>query len=242
MKKVSVLLSALLISSVSFAQFVNGSVEHSIPNLKTKSWKGFRVSYDVTNAETDLGDGESEELKFKGFSVGYVHSFNIVKNLPLFIETGLSFNYSKWSESYDDLYFVNGIGDYEEKEVEWGYTTMGLTVPINVAYKFTFDDFYVIPYTGFYARVNLTAKEFDEDVEDDGSITKDKLNLFDKDELAEWDYDENNAWNRINGGWQIGASIGYKIINVGVNYALDFNEITEGTKFGTISARLGVNF
>lgn len=242
MKKVSVLLSALLISSVSFAQFVNGSVEHSIPNLKTKSWKGFRVSYDVTNAEIDLGDGENEELGFKGFSVGYVHSFNIVKNLPLFIETGLSFNYSKWSESYDQHYYVNGIGDYEAKEVEWGYTTMGLTVPINVAYKFTFDDFYVIPYTGFYARVNLTAKEFDEDVEDDGSITKDKLNLFDKDELAEWDYDENNAWNRINGGWQIGASIGYKIINVGVNYALDFNEITEGMKFGTISARLGVNF
>lgn len=66
---------------------------------------------------------------------------------------------------------------------------------------------------------------------------EEEVNCFDEDEIG-----REYVWNRAQVGWQIGASLDYKRINIGIGYALDFNEITEKTKCGIFSANIGVNF
>ena len=43
-------------------------------------------------------------------------------------------------------------------------------------------------------------------------------------------------------GWQIGATLDISKFNVGIGYALDFNEITEKTKTSKFMVKLGYNF
>ena len=78
----------------------------------------------------------------------------------------------------------------------------------------------------FSQYVDASDYEWDED-----------YNNFDKDDVG-----EDGTWNRVQFGWQIGATLDINKFNVGIGYALDFNEIAEKTKCGIFSARLGFNF
>lgn len=60
-------------------------------------------------------------------------------------------------------------------------------------------------------------------------------NLFDKDET-------DPTWNRVQVGWQIGTTLDINKFNVGISYALDFNEIAEELKTSKFSVRVGYNF
>ena len=96
------------------------------------------------------------------------------------------------------------------------------------------------PYTGLYLRVNLLGKvkETDE-FSYDGETEKEEYDysLFDKDEMG-----EDGKWKRCQIGWQIGATLDINKFNVGIGYALDFNEIAEKTKTSKFAVRVGYNF
>lgn len=64
-----------------------------------------------------------------------------------------------------------------------------------------------------------------------------EYNNFDEDEVG-----EAGKWNRVQGGWQIGATLDISKFNVGIGYAIDFNEIAEKARRGIFSARIGFNF
>ena len=134
-------------------------------------------------------------------------------------------------------------------ENKWSTTTLGLTIPLNVVYKININDKLALkPYTGFYLRVNLMSKsndkmevsipsEFSQYVDASDYEWDEDYNNFDKDDVG-----EDGTWNRVQFGWQIGATLDINKFNVGIGYALDFNEIAEKTKCGIFSARLGFNF
>lgn len=218
MKKFKFLLTAMLLtcSSMSFAQFMNGGSSSSSSDVP--AWKGLRFSYDRTfmNFAEDVDDNN-----MNGFSVGYVHSFNIAKSLPIFLETGAGINFARYSDSFEEL--------------EESVNTLGLTIPVNFVYGIGINDKLTIkPYTGLYLRANLMGKvkyEIDGESED--------FNLFDKDDMKELDSD---TWNRVQVGWQIGTTLDINKFNVGISYALDFNEIAEETKTSKFSVNLGYNF
>ena len=176
------------------------------------AWKGLRLSYDIPFMS---GDGKSESGN--GFSVDYAHSFNIAKSLPIFLETGAGINYAKWSESEDGA--------------DYSTTLLGLTIPVNFVYGISINDKLAIkPYTGLYLRANLMGKD---KYEEDGESMD--WNLFDKDET-------DPTWNRVQVGWQIGTTLDINKFNVGISYALDFNEIAEELKTSKFSVRVGYNF
>lgn len=219
MKKFKFLLTAMLLScsSMSFAQFMNGGSSSS-SSSDVPAWKGLRVSYDRTFMSYDY-EG-AEDLNMNGFSIGYVHSFNIAKSLPIFLETGAGINFAKWSESEDGA--------------DYSTTLLGLTIPVNFVYGISINDKLAIkPYTGLYLRANLMGKD---KYEEDGESSED--NLFDKDDMGGEDY----TWNRVQVGWQIGTTLDINKFNVGISYALDFNEIAEKTKTSNFSVRVGYNF
>ena len=78
--------------------------------------------------------------------------------MPLFIQTGIGINFSRHSdsESESDEYYGYTVG-YESKN---SITQLGLNIPINLVYGVKINEQLAIkPYTGFYLRVNLMAKE-----------------------------------------------------------------------------------
>lgn len=89
MKKFKCLLTAMLLgcSTMSFAQFMNGSGSSASSSSDVEAWKGLRFSYDRVFINQDFDD--PDDLDMNGFSVDYEHAFKVAKKLPLFIQTGI---------------------------------------------------------------------------------------------------------------------------------------------------------
>lgn len=231
MKKFKFLLTAMLLtcSSMSFAQFMNGGSSSSSSDVP--AWKGLRFSYDRTFVSYDYEDAENTDMN--GFSIGYVHSFNIAKSLPIFLETGAGINFARYSDSESTEYYDEETGDYKDGEIKASTTLLGLTIPVNFVYGIGINDKLTIkPFTGLYLRANLMGKDKYEVPGEDTETT----NLFDKDDMGDY------TWNRVQVGWQIGTTLDINKFNVGISYALDFNEIAEKTKTSNFSVRVGYNF
>ncbi len=203
-----------------------------------KAWNGLRLSYDHTFMATD-GSILNGMDGMDGVSLGYVHAFKLSQKAPVFFEVGLGFN------------FAQGVGKYEEKEDEYKslnketLTTFGMSIPLNLVYGFRMNDNVVLkPYTGLYLKFNFMAKRnsyfeesYDGKVYDDSKVDKD-YNLFDKEDVE----DNYTRANICQVGWQAGFTLDVKKFNVGLGYALDFNEIAGGVECGTLAVRLGYNF
>ncbi len=214
MKKMKLIVMAMLLACTtsSFAQ-------------DTTPWKGVRVSYDYTMASIDY-EG-ADDKNFNGATVSYVHAFNIVKNMPLFVETGAGLSFASYSDSEE------GEG-YKE---EWSTNLFSAKIPVNLVYKFNINDQFTLrPYTGFYLRANISGKEKTE-WSGEGDSGDESSNLFDEDDMG-----KDGTWNRFQFGWQIGTTLDYKQYNIGINYGLDFNEIAEKTKTSSLSVVFGYNF
>lgn len=245
MKKFKFLLTAMLLtcSSMSFAQFMNGGSSSSSSDVP--AWKGLRFSYDRTFMSYDYEGAEDTDMN--GFSVGYVHSFNIAKSLPIFLETGAGINFARYSDSESDSESFNGYTISAEHK--WSTTTLGLTIPVNFVYGININEKLAIkPYTGLYLRANLMSKsndkmevnipsELEQYVDESDYEWDETYNNFDKDEVG-----DDGVWNRVQVGWQIGTTLDINKFNVGISYALDFNEIAEKTKTSNFSVRVGYNF
>lgn len=244
MKKFKYLLTAMLLgcSTMSFAQFMNGGGSSSSSDVE--AWKGLRVSYDRTFVNQDWEN--PEDMDMNGFTVGYEHAFKIAKKLPIFFQTGLDFSFARHSEEDSDS---EDFGGYEYSwEDKTKTTVMGLTIPLNFVYGVKINDALAIkPYTGFYFRVNVSAKEKYEFSDSEGNDNEETISWFDKKDVADYyEIDEKDAedatWNRCQFGWQIGATLDINQFNVGIGYALDFNEISEKVKTSKFAVRLGYNF
>lgn len=205
-------------ATVSFAQFVNGTESGKQEAPQAKAWKGMRLSYDRTFSRFDYKD--ADDCIYDGFTLGYVHAFSLTKKLPLFIETGGGVTFARYGETDDN-------------NTKYNTSVVGLTIPANVVYEYAINSKLSLkPYTGFYVRINVLSRN--ERQEDSGGHKS--WNNYKKDDVGEY------TWNRVQGGWQIGATLDVRKFNIGIGYALDFNEISEKTKWGIFSARLGFNF
>jgi hypothetical protein len=249
MKKLTSLVAMLMMVSTSaFAQFANAGASSTSSAANTDAWQGVTASYNMLKLSYD-GDGV-EDLDLNGFSIGYVKAFSISKSLPLFVETGLNFTYATGEEKYSDYdeWYDNYYGVYITNtcEQKYEYTYYGVTIPVNLAYKYAInDELQVIPFTGVYFRGNISAKadythkDYGYSPEAGGNYVDDEdsysLDLFDDDDVEK-------TWNRFNFGWQIGAKVAYQNFTAGISYGLDLNEIGEKTKMNNLSISVGYNF
>ena len=240
MKKIKYLLAVMLLgcSTMSFAQFMNsgsGRSSSSSSSSDVEAWKGLRISYDrmFMNYDDDTY-GDDFWKDYNGFSVSYVQSFKIAPKLPIFFETGLGVNFGRFK-----------FTDWQDiDDVDYSSTFLGLTIPLNFVYGAKINDkVSVKPYTGFFLRVNVLGKgklsSSDDDIQDlleDWEMTS--VNYFDEDDMGDDDY----TWKRCQFGWQIGTTFDINNFNIGINYALDFNNLAEDLKTSKFSINLGFNF
>jgi hypothetical protein len=215
MKALKSLVAIMVFASSSVFAQTSDVVDTTSPY---KGWQGITVSYN--QGTLSLYEGE---IDLNGVSLGYQKTFPVSKKLPFYVETGVSINYANGSES---LFILDTDGASYGTDLE--YTTWGVTVPVNLTYKFSFNEkAHLAPYLGVYFRGNVLG-----DVE----LFDESFNLFDQDEVGDL------KWDRINYGLQIGAKFMYKKFNFGVNIASDLNEVSEDTKIKNLSISVGLTF
>ena len=232
--KLFVLAAFLGLATSASAQFVNSGSSNSsasstsssfdFTSVKTNGWSRIYVSYLPSKMKLDYDD--ADDMKFKGFQVGWLKGFGLTQRLPLYMEAGAAIQYRSYKDEESDSYY-----DFSQK-----CNLLSLNIPVNLLYRFNIkDDFSISPYFGLDFRINLLGKNKYEETYDGDTDSWD-VNLFDDDDM------DNEAWKRFQAGWHIGVGFDYRIIHIAVEYGTDFNEIAEKTKFATTAITLGLNF
>lgn len=252
MKAVKILMmaGALAIATPAFAQFSNASAGArstggSSMTKDTTPYDRLSISYQYDMCKYDKDDSYDQNLN--GFAIDYLHGFSVSKTLPLFIETGIGFNVGFWSDS-DDKRFSNA-------EIKYNLTTLNISIPVNVAYKFNINqDFSIHPYIGLNLKFNTLAQfktKIDCDDSDTQEIADDlddddfraftgrprSMSMFDKDETG-----KDGQWKRFQLGWHIGVGVNYKAFYVGLSYGTDFMELAKKLNTSTFKIGVGFNF
>lgn len=228
MKKFRFVLVALLmcVAASASAQFANSSKTSA-----GEGWQGLRISYLPMKI---TGDGS--DFKMTGFSAGYVKSFGIAKNMPVFLEVGgnLSYAFKDLTDEVKDV--LEDVFDEDLDGLEVKMNMLSLNIPVNVGYKFDINEsISLYPHLGFNFRVNMLGKmkaEYEGESED--------VNLFDDDEMNE--FEAGDAYKRFNVGFLVGVDCNINRFNVGLRYQKDFTELLEGGKIAMPSISVGYNF
>lgn len=235
--KFFVLLAFMGLATTVFAESANSESSSSttltsssfdVTSVTTDGWSRIYVSYIPSKMKFDY-DG-ADDIKFKGFTVGWLRGFGLTQSLPLYMEAGLGIQYRSYKDEDSESY-----GGYEYSYSD-KYTMWSLNIPVNLLYRFNVtDDFSISPYFGLDFRINLLGKNKYEETAYGETDSRD-WNLFDDDDM------DDEAWGRFQAGWHIGVGLDYRALHFGVEYGTDFNEIIEKTKFATTSVTLGLNF
>ena len=218
--KALLVLAFVGLAGTASAQFANSGSSASGSSIwttvNTDGYNRVYVGYSGVKGKIDI-DG-ADDMKFPGFSVGYLRGIGLTQKVPLYLEVGGEIDFNRYSESEEGL-------DYKE-------TLLGLKIPVSLVYRLNINEnFSISPLFGFDFRLNLMGKgkyEYDGESED--------WNLFDDDEM------DGEAYKRFQAGWHFGVGFDYKALHFGVDYGTSFNEITEKVKLATTSVTVGYNF
>lgn len=227
-------------ASTASAQFVNtnntssgirgGGAGISLEN-DCNSYSRFSVGYMGVNFKQNE-DGFSysdDDSNLKGLTVGYTRGISLSSSTPLFFELGGQLNYATKSDSYSEY------GESESLRLNF----LALSVPVSLSYKLKFSNgLYIAPYAGIHFDLGLllNAKYSAKSGSEKLSYTASYYN----------DDDVDDTYNRFQMGYQVGANLGYKKINIGVGYKASFLPIYSEDDFkiqtGGPVITLGYNF
>ncbi len=263
--KHSILLAACfaLTSMSASAQFSNKTEQSQFTS--TKSYNRVELSYNPMSINYDW-DGGEDNVDMTGFSIGYTKGFSISKQYPIYVEAGVQLHYALWSDDYtlymdgfedlggDELYgYDYEISDvHDKKEIEDKTTYLGISIPVNVAYKFAIpnSDLTVTPFVGLTLKGNVIAKTKTSVTYDityeatadtpERTVTETaetECDFFDKDDVG-----KDAKWSRFQIGWNIGAGVNFKDYYAGIKYGSDLNEVAKDTKTSNWAITVGYCF
>ena len=248
MKVTRLLMAGILCAGTmmpAMAQFsgVAGGRNSSVPKVFPKSYNRFSVGYNANLLSGDRSgiwlkdeDAKADDgMTLHGFALQYTHGFGLSKAYPMYIEVGARLGMGFYSSSIESKY------EGYDAEMKGSLTSLNLTVPVNFAYRFGVGEGLAItPYTGLHLKANILANykqtlslSDDYDYADDD----DTISLFDKDDVG-----KDNAWARVQFGWQIGAGLSYKAFYFGLEYGLDFNNLYKKCMSSDLTVSVGLNF
>lgn len=221
MKNLKTLLTCgmLLASIVAFGQ--NTATKPNAHIKKFDNYSRIFTGYNPLLLYKNIDDDDNAH----GWSMGYMHGFNIAESQPWYIELGgtFVFNFKKLNEpTITNSYTVaTTVATYR------GYS---LIVPVNVTYKISFgrSNVSLSPFAGFTFKGNLKAKEY---------IDNKSYDYFDKDLMG-----KNNKWRRFQAGWQFGANLDIDAFYIGLHYGFDFDKISKGIHTANWGATIGAKF
>lgn len=226
-------LSALMLAGVTLLTAATANAE---------DYNRVAISYDNIHfgmnkeMKADFFDDATGGFSTNGVGLNYIHGFSISSSLPMFIETGLNFNFgfgsTKLDSEKEDLgyngYWISGESKMKSQNINF-------QVPVNFVYKFKItDDVTISPYIGLNFKLNLVSK-YKNEIKYDTNIPADLLeqagvdlenesgdwiNVYSSDEKHMGDKDL--TWNRFQMGWHLGVGVQYKPFYLGVQFGTDF--------------------
>lgn len=242
----------LVVSTTSFAQYENAN-SGSVLVLESKSYTRIAAGYlmgheswkysGFDGADIATKEANKDIKNFNGFRFSVIEGIHLTRRIPLFLETGLNFDFGtrKYSDSESDHGFT-----YSWKQTD---TYFAMAVPVNMTYKFIFrNGFHIAPYAGFNFKFNIIGKSTMKDEASYQGQTESEshsVNWFKSDED---NMGENGAYTRFQFGGQVGVNFGYKILNIGLGYQWDtplYNYTVNGANrklnTGYFNVMVGVN-
>lgn len=221
MKSLKTLLTCFMLFA-SIVAFGQTSATKSKAHIKKyDNYSRIFTGYNPLMLEKNVDDDESAH----GWSMGYMHGFNIAESQPWYLELGgvFVFNFKKLNEP-------TITSSYTVATTVATYRGYSLIVPVNLTYKISLgrSNVSLSPFAGFTFKGNLKAKEY---------IDNKSYDYFDK-ELMGKDY----KWKRFQAGWQAGANLDIDEFYIGLHYGLDFNKISKGIHTSNWGATIGAKF
>ncbi len=229
------------------AQFTN--TKSSTANKGICDYNRIALSYNNTHFGFNEYLGSDNNFNLNGFGVNYIHGFSVSKRLPMFIETGVNFNFELESKISNKQIYNDWIRTKSTKQF------INMQVPVNFTYRFTITDgVYVAPYAGLNFKLNIIGRYKDEmktsfsdselkDLFVDPEDFEGKwISVFSKRDMGSNDY----TCNRFQVGWHIGAGLTYKSFYLGLQYGTDFTPIykykDDKINTGNLKVSLGYTF
>lgn len=149
MKKQLLVMGLMLIAVTASGQRTSSSSSSNVYR-SSSSFEGvssFYIQYDAVSLD---------DISLNGIGIGFTHSWGISSSAPLYIQSGIGFQYAFGSEDEVD------------------YNMYSVSIPVNLGYQFQISDgFALAPYLGVNARYYLGGKAKVDDYE---------IKLFDSDE------------------------------------------------------------
>ena len=252
MKALKTIAAALLLTVSTGASAQSASSSSGSNSGNNEGWSSVWAEYGISKITNDWDSDLDRD--FNAVSIGFSKAFGLSKNQPLFVEAGLGFQYSFYSET-TDVPNHEGIYDddrYDEYPLPGNYKTkfnmFSLKIPVNLIYKYDFPNssFSIAPFVGVALRYNFSGKVKFENIDDDydeDEYDEDPncdFNLFDKKDMRKCGM---NVWKRFQIGWNIGVKAMYKNkYSIGVAYASDFSEISKKCKISSFNISAAYHF
>lgn len=216
------------------------------------SYNRVAVAYTNTKLSEGISSYETESLHLNGFGIEYLHGFSLSKRIPLFLETGVNFNFGFRTETETAYYSIpveNEIYSGSEED-KYKFQNINFNIPVNLAYKIGINEkTYCTPYVGINLRMNCMFREklhiTTENNVQMQSHTMSEIKHYD----TGWStlYPEDGLHPFADGyryqiGWHAGVGMTLRQIYVGVEYGTDFTQICRGVDSSKLIVSLGYTF
>ncbi len=250
MKAIKTIMLAVAFSTAASASAQFTNTTSSTANKGICDYNRIALSYNNTHFGFNEYLGSDNNFNLNGFGVNYIHGFSVSKSLPMFIETGVNFNFEFGSTTTAKEHVLD----------EWMRTKetkqfINMQVPVNFTYRFTITDgVYVAPYAGLNFKLNIIGRYKDKietsfpdsELKDYGVDPEDLegewMSVFSKRDMGSNDY----TWKRFQVGWHIGAGLTYESFYLGLQYGTDFIPIykykDDKINTGNLKVSLGYTF
>jgi len=182
-------------------------------SLTPYNYFGIRVGASIANIEEDDYCHSNDKT---GLNVGIVTGLAVSRNVPLYLETGLS--------------YTQKGGKYSDEKVNLGY----LEVPLTVKYIFSpTRDFTIEPFAGGYLACGVNGKEK-------------TLDYYGETRQSWDAFGDNGAYERFDGGLKAGVGISFDALYAEISYEYGLTNIRKNDRYeehnNALMLNVGLNF
>lgn len=200
------------------------------------------VSANQTHFNSKSTERESDSDNMLGFGVNYLYGHRVLRNVPLYAETGLGMKFMFYTN-----HLYNTVSQYEGSDGIYGANNenirqriqmMTLTIPVNLAYDFNISkNFSISPFVGIDLKTHIYGWMTDIRDDKDGHF-EECVSVFDNNP----DSMDGMAWRRFQAGWNAGLRIVYRHIFASASYGTDFTKLCKHPENRMSTQNISVTF
>lgn len=207
--------------------------------------QGLSLDYNLNT----LYPKDDSSTSLNGFGVNYNFDYRITESLPIYIGTGLNFQFLFRNAKMIEVTTNYGDAELQDFAIRDKVNMYYMDVPVNISYRARISpSAYLTPMLGLdfkvqlygHAKIDVSgaySSEIGEFLNEYVGVQPGKsFNLYDNGDMM------GNAWHRFQFGWHAGLKLNYKDYFISMTYGTDFVKLQRNLGQGTFQIALGMNF